>query len=201
MFRKIFVCALAVAATVALGAPAHAAKPVKTTYHSASANAFWYFSEELAGNTFRETVWYIGVYRDDYGTFSDLYRTTTTCRRTRCTSDYAFGYTDAVNFTMAPDLSSAHLEGTYVLELFDGGRRPTGGTQTVDAVADFTGVGDLQTNGGSYTYRDDFVSIRATFDDAFRAAEAEGWIDGDSLGETYDAYLSSSSSTTVERTR
>ncbi len=203
--RRVIVIAVALAAMLAIASPAHAGKPVKTTTNSASANAFWYSFEEVSRNTYRETVWYVGVYSDDYGTFSDLYRTTTTCRVSgggqRCTEDFAYGYAEGAAFSMGADLESAHLDGTYVLEVYDGRRHSTGETQTVRAIADWEGTGEVQTSGGSFSYRDEFISIRGSFDDAFRTAEAYATVGGVSLGETYDAYLSSSTSTTVERTR
>ncbi|MCA1834556.1 MAG: hypothetical protein ABR548_15715 [Actinomycetota bacterium] len=204
MLKKLFVCALAVAAVFAIASPASAAKPTKTTYSSATANAFWYFSDQLSNNTTRDVVWYIGAYRDDYGTWSDLYRTTTTCRYTgtksRCTESFAYGAIDNANFTMASDLSSGHIDGTYVLEVYDANKRRSG-TETVDAVTDLEGAGAIQTDSNSYTYKDDFISIRGTFTGSWRPAEADATVNGVSLGETYDANLSNSTQTETQRTK
>lgn len=202
--KKLFVLALGAVMLAGAAAPAHAAKPTRTTYSSSSANSFWYGFEQLSRTTTRSTVWYVGVYSSSDGTFSDLYRETTTCRRDRCSSVFAIGFNDLSGdvFSMDADgLTSAHLDATYVLDVYDGGRRSTGTTETVHIVADWEGLGDIQTSGGSFSYRDDFISIRGSFEDSFRGAEATATTNGTDLGETYDAYLAASSSTSVERIR
>lgn len=202
--RKLFVLALGCSMLLGIAAPAHAGKPTRTTYSSASANAFWYSFEQVSRTTTRSTVWYVGVYASTDGTFSDLYREITTCRRDRCSSVFAIGFSDLSNDVFTIDssgLMGAHIDATYVLESFDDSRRSTGTTETVHIVADWEGVGTVEQNGGSYSYRDDFISIRATFEDAFRAAEATGSVNDADLGETYDAYLAASTSTSVERVR
>lgn len=206
--RKVSVLILGFALTMGIAAPAQAAKPTRTTSQSASANAFWYTTEQPSRNTYRTTVWYVGVYQSTDGTWSDLYSDVTTCRITprgeRCESEFLFGFSDlsAGVFTMdASGLTAAHLENTYLVDTYDARGSLTAGSVPVSVVADWTGVGDVFRNGGRFSYCDSFICIRGTFDDAYRSAEATGSIDGAALGETYDAWLSSSTSRTIERVR
>jgi len=203
--RKVFTLGFGVVLAVSLAAPSYAAKPTKTIYASSSANAFWYSTEQVSRNTVRNTTWYLGVYSSTDGIFSDLYQDVETCRFSRrsvtCSYTSRYGASDLSDgaFTMdAEGLTAAHIEGTYVLEEYDSNGRLVGSTPTT-AVADLEGIGDIQTNGGKSTYCDNFICIRTTFSDSFRQAEATGSVNGVDLGETYDAYLSNSSATEIDR--
>jgi hypothetical protein len=204
--RKLFVLVLCVLMTVGLAAPSRAAKPTRSTYASSSVNAFWYFSDQIARNTTRDTVWYVGAYVDQDGAvFSDLYVETQTCRsvrnRTTCEFSSKYGYSDLSDgvFTLdTVNLTAAHIEGTYVLEEYDSRGRLIGSTPT-SIVADIEGTGDIQNSGGKSTYCDPFICIRSTFVDRFRQAEATGTVNGTDLGETYDANIANSTYTEVDR--
>lgn len=202
--RRWILLALASAFVLAVGAPAQAAKPTKTTYDSVSANAFWTTEEQLSPTTVKRTTWYVGVYQSSDGTFSDLYLDTSTCTQTlrgeSCTYEFMSGYSDLseAEFTIdREDLTGAHLEETYLLESWDkDGNMSESFPATI--VADWTGVGEIERNSGKSSYCDKYVCYKSTFEDAFRSAEAFGTVNGEDLGETYDAYLSSSHHESME---
>ena len=202
--RRWILLSLASALVLAVGAPAHAAKPTKTIYDAVSANAFWTTEDQLSPTTVRRTTWYVGVYRSTDGTFSDLYVDTSTCtlgpRGENCTYESMSGYSDLSNavFTMdGDDLTVAHLEETYLLESWDMDGNPSEPFPAT-IVADWTGVGEIERNSGKSSYCDKYVCYKSTFDDAFRSAEVVGTVNGEDLGETYDAYLSTSHSESME---
>lgn len=202
--RRFILLTLASALVLAIGAPAHAAKPVKTTYDSVSANAFWSTEEQLSPTTVKRTTWYVGIYQSTEGTFSDLYVDTSTCtirlRGEECTYEFKSGYSDLSDgdFTIdGQDLTAAHLEETYLLQSWDEEGNPTESTPAT-IVADWTGVGEIERNSGKSSYCDDYYCYKSKFEDAFRSAEATGSIDGDDLGETYDASLSASHYESIE---
>ena len=204
--RRSILLVLASSLVLALGAPAEAAKPTRTTYDAVNANAFWYFEEQVSANTVKRTTWYVGVSQSSEGTWSDLYVDTSTCtvgrRGERCTYESLFGFTDLSGGTFTIDedgLTGAHLEETYLLQSWENGE-PTEGVPTT-IVADWTGVGELQENSGRSSYCDNFWCSRSTWDEASRSAEAVGVVNGEELGETYDAYLSSYHSVTTESPR
>jgi hypothetical protein len=204
--RKLLILFLGAFLTLGLAAPSQAAKPTRSTYASSSTNAFWYFTDQIARNTTRDTVWYVGAYVDQDGAvFSDLYVETETCRtaRNRVTCEFSskYGYSDLSDgvFSLdATNLTAAHIEGTYALEEYDSRGRLVSSTPT-SIVADITGIGDIQTSGGKSTYCDPFVCIRSTFADRFRQAVASGTVNGTDLGETYDANIANSTYTEVDR--
>ena len=205
--RRIILLALASSFVLALGGPADAAKPTRTVHDSVSANAFWYFEEQPARNTIVRTTWYVGVYSSTDGTWSDLYVDTSTCtigrRGETCTYESRFGFSDLSGGSFSIDadgLTSAHLEETYLLQSWDEKGEATDAVPTT-IVADWTGVGQIEENSGRSSYCDNFWCSRSTWDEASRSAEAVGVVDGDDLGETYDAYLSRYHSVTTESPR
>jgi hypothetical protein len=194
--RRFVLLFIGVVLAFGVVAPGMAAPPTKSKGTSASANAFWYFTETPSRNTVVNRVWYVGVFGGSNGIWSDLYEEVETCvtrgRRTNCTYSSRYGFSDLSDgvFTIDEEgLTVAHIEGTYNLETYD----EDGNLVSVDPttiVADFEGIGEIQTSGGRQTYCDQFVCFRTTFEDAFRQAEAYGTVDGFDLGETYDAWLS-----------
>jgi hypothetical protein len=205
--RRSILLVLASSLVLAVGAPAEAAKPTRTVHDSVSANAFWYFEEQPSRNTIVRTTWYVGVYRSTDGIWSDLYVDTSTCtigpRGEKCTYGSKFGFSDLSTgtFTINEDgLTAAHLEETYLLQSWDE-RGETSESTPATIVADWTGIGDLQENSGRSSYCDQFWCSKSTWDEAFRSAEASGTVNGDDLGETYDAYLSRYHSVTTESPR
>lgn len=202
--RRWILLTLVSAFVLALGAPAQAAKPTKTTYDSVSANAFWTTEEQLSPTTIERTTWYVGVYQSTDGTFSDLYVDTSTCtqgpRGENCTYESMSGYSDLSNAVFTIDdenLTVAHLEETYLLESWDKDGNPSESFPAT-IVADWTGVGEIERNSGKSSYCDKYFCYKSTFEDAFRSAEAVGTVNGENLGETYDAYLSSHHSESME---
>ena len=170
---------------------------------SQSLNAFWYSTEQLGPNTFRNTVWYVGAFRYKGGTFSDLYEAVDLCRNTRrglvCESEsFAVGYKELTReefYIEETRLDSGWIDATYSLQTYDKTGGPTGPGVPTHIRADFTGLGEVERYKDSFVYEDEHRIFKFTFHNFFRLGEAEGWINGAPLGETYDAYLSLSTST------
>lgn len=180
---------------VASFSPAQAAKPSKGEYESVSANAFWYSDETLGGGRTRTTVWYVGVYKSNQDVFSDLYQDVYLCRRdgSCATESSRFGFSDLAGQTFTIDasgLSTAHIDATYDLQEYDQNWEPVGDPDPTHIVADWSGIGELQTGRGSFSFKSGCFSYRERFRDAYRQAEATGAVDGADLGVTPDAWLS-----------
>ncbi|MGH2709897.1 MAG: hypothetical protein ACRDH9_01660 [Actinomycetota bacterium] len=205
MFRKLALLAIVAAIAVGSAMPAVAKKPVKGAYESVSANAFWYSDEPISGGGTRTTVWYVGVFKTGSDVFSDLYEDVYECDasgETCTTVSSRFGYSDLANdiFTIdAESLTSAHIDAVYDLQAYDENWEPVGDPDPTHIVADWEGIGTLQTGKGSYSFKSDCFSYRERFRDANRNAEAYGDVDGMDLGETYDAWLSAGASRFIER--
>ncbi len=203
--RKLGLLFIGVLLALGVAVPGNAAKPTRTKTASSSANAFWYFTETPARNTVVNRVWYVGVFASTDGIFSDLYEDVETCvthgRRTDCTYSSRYGFSDLSDgvFTIDADrLTVAHLEGTYNLETYDENGNLVDSEPTA-IVADWEGVGEIQSSSGRSTYCDPYFCFRTTFTNSFRTAEATGTVNGADLGETYDAYLSDGASRDVVR--
>jgi hypothetical protein len=187
-------------ALAAAPTPTPAPKPGgKTTFESHNANAFWYFSEQISKTVRKDTTWYLGAYQSTDGSFSDLYRTVTICTAAKrggehCTSSNAYGAIDLSEATFSMDatgLTFAHLEGTYPLQETDEQGNPIGDPVPTSAVADWTGVDQIQLSHGSSTYCDASGCFFDKWEAGYRAADATGTIDGSlALGSTDDANLS-----------
>lgn len=206
--RRIVLLALGVVLAAALAAPTAAAPPVKSKSKTASANAFWYSTQTLSRSSYRSTVWYVGVFSSTEGTWSDLYQEVATCRVTRrgdvCDYEFRIGFSDLAGQTFTLDsrgLTTAHIDATYDLyESFDEEGNPIGTATPTHIVADWTGIGDTSQERFSSTVRTECATFRWTFNGLFRSAEATGSVNGVDLGETYDAWLSSGTSSSFERT-
>lgn len=203
--RRSILLVLAAAFVLGIAAPAQA-KPTKTVYDSVNANAFWTSVEQVSATQTVRTTWYVGVYKSTDGTFSDLYVETATCtsaatpKEEDCTYEYMSGYTDLSTgvFTIdEADLTTAHLEETYLLQSWDENGNPVD-EMTASIVTDWTGEGETHRNSGKSSYCDSFTCYKSRFEEASRSAEAVGTINGDDLGETYDAWLSTWHSESME---
>src|SRR2546425_684594 len=118
---------LAATAAVPSGAAKGGGRPAKITFASSSADAFWYTYEDLDATTYRESVWYVGVFQSSDGTYSDVYQDVEVCteggiKGEDCTiesSTYGFTELSGNEFTLnAKRLSSAHLDATYLMQAF-----------------------------------------------------------------------------------
>ena len=203
--RKLGVLFIGVVLALGVAVPSIAGPPTRNKYASSSANAFWNSTETPARNTVVYRTWYVGVYASSDGIWSDLYEDVQTCvthgRRTNCTYTSRYGFSDLSDgvFTVDPDgLTAAHLEGTYNLELYDENGNLVSSEPTA-IVADWTGIGEIQSSSGRSTYCDPYACYRTTFSDSYRSAEATGTVNGADLGETYDAWISDGAFTEVIR--
>jgi hypothetical protein len=204
--RKVAILALAIALLALAVGPAQATKPTKSA--NVSANAFWYTTEWLSETSYRSTVWYVGIYQSSEETFSDLYFDSSICEVTppedTCTfesSRYGFSDLSGDTFTIdAKGLTSAHLAAVYDLQEYDADFNPVGDPVATHIVTDWTGLGSLSREKSSYSVHTPCGVIRYTSKGVTNSAEAIGTLDDADLGETYDAYLASGTSRSVEPT-
>ncbi|MEX2457752.1 MAG: hypothetical protein WD770_02055 [Actinomycetota bacterium] len=203
--RRVLGILLGVLLLVGLVSPALA---VERQTRSRSLNAFWYSYETLGPNTFRQTTWYVGAFASSGrfgGTWSDLYQSVDLCRETRrgtvCENEYfAIGFKELTRDEFFIDerrLATGWIDATYDLETYHAysGEPEPGPAVPTHILATFEGVGPIETSKETFVYEDENFIFRFTFQGAFRTAESYGWIDGVSIGETYDAYMSLSTST------
>lgn len=176
---------------------------------SKSLNAFWYSYETLAPSAYRQTTWYVGAFVSSGrfgGTWSDLYQSVDLCRVTRrgpvCENEsFAIGIKELTKEEFFLDerrLETGWIDATYNLETYDASGRP-GPAVPTHILATFEGVGPIESSKETFVYEDENFIFRFTFQGFFRTAESYGWIDGVSIGETYDAYMSLSTSTEQKR--
>ena len=200
--KLLSICAVLLVLCVA--APATAAKPSRYNTKEASANAFWYETQQVSKNTTRSVVTYVGVYESSDGdsAYADVYRDVETCKVTKRSEEcdytselYGEAYLSGDEFSIADDLSSAHLDADF--ELYSDSGDSTG---TVHVVTDWTGIGEVDSSRETYNFHSDCFSYRQTYNSSNRSAEAEGSLDDADLGETYDAWIGISSSRSTERT-
>jgi hypothetical protein len=209
--RKLFVAALSAGLIAGLAAPAQAAE--RTHYESSGANAYWNSRRVVRPGVVDRTTWYVGIYAGTEGVWSDAYKDTVRCvrldsgkRRCRLRSSL-FGVIEDLGdgtFTIDADgLTVADLDVTYPLqqrdpETFD----PVGEVVPTHIVTHWEGIGDLDASESKSSYKTDCYWSRSTDEYRFRGAEATGTVrDKLDLGETYNGYLSWSSSTTVYQDR
>ena len=167
-------------------------------------NVYWHDKEQLSDNKFRLSTWYVGVYESDDGIWSDLYQSVDRCRKTdrghtRCRQEtYRIGISDleGETFTMdTDDLQTAHLDATYNLRTYDEHGNRVGGRVPTHIVADLTGRGDVRRSEETTTRRKGCRKIRTTYESAYRRATGTGFIDGQDIGTTRDAFLDTSTRT------
>jgi hypothetical protein len=204
--KALLICAALL--VVASAAPAEARRPNRYESEDASANAFWYQTEQLSKSSYQTVVTYVGVYEssDGEGAWADVYRDVERCRVTRRGEDcqyvsefYADAFLSPDQFSIAEDLSSAHLDAVFELYSYDDRGRNTG-SDSIHVVTDWSGVGEVDESRETYTFHSDCFSYRSTYDSTSRSAEATGSVDEEDLGQTSDAWLGYSSSRSTERT-
>ncbi len=200
--RRFIVLCLSTVLLVMAAAPAHAGKPSRYSYEYRSASGSWVASEQVGRNATRTTYTYIAAYVSPEWSGADVWSESTICRtsgrNTTCEFEgWTYGWADGAAVSIATDLSTASVAGTFTLETWDG-RRST--TSSAEVSASFTGVGAVQTNKGSWTYRSNCFSYRTTFSDSWRQATATGSIGGRDLGTAEYAGMYAGASRTMERT-
>lgn len=203
--RRLMVLLLGAVLVLPLGGPARAAQPEVSRWDSAGLNAFWYLTRELEGRAYLEIVWYVGVYQSTDEVFSDLYQSVVRCEREPgrdpCRSvRFSIGYSDLEGATFSVDrrLNEGFLDETYRLTT-----RHRNGDRTrsrAHIVAELEGVGDVSRYRESYRSGSGCTLVRYDFRGASRQAEAYGSVNGNDIGETYDAWLSRGGSVSFERT-
>jgi hypothetical protein len=120
-----------------------------------------------------------------------------------CTNEsFAVGYkelTRAEFFIDETRLNTGFIDATYDLATYDEKGGPAGDPVPTHIRADFEGEGPIDRTKVTEVYEDENFIWKFTFHGFFRLAEAHGWIDGVDIGETYDAYMSLSTSAETKR--
>lgn len=204
--RRLTAILLGAILVLSLGGPAGAAKPEKFRWDNAGLNAFWYSTKDLKGRAYKEIVWYVGVYQSTDWVFSDLYKSVARCERRpgrdRCRLvRWSEGFSDleGATFDVDRNLSNGILKEKYRLTTYDRrGERVNRFRARI--VAELEGVGDLYRERDSYRSGSGCTQFRYEFRGAYRDAEATATINGNSLGETHDAWMSSGGEATFEKT-
>lgn len=208
--RRVCLTALAAALVVLLAGPAQAVELSHERSKGGSANAFWYKTKRLSATKYRFTTWYVGVFSNAEGSWSDLYQEVDVCRRRpgrdRCRLvKYRIGVIDLTgegdSFTVEGRARSADLVATYPLQEYDSDWKKVGRPVPTVIEAHLEGVGDLNRS----TYTEEFHSgcsvFRYTFRGTSRAAIATATINGiRDLGSTDQAYIARSVSVSYSRT-
>ena len=207
-----FVVLLIVPALTFLGSvgPAHASPPV-TKSNSTTAEAFWHTDQSTGPNSYIETTWYVGVFAANDGSveYSDLYQDVENCKvdpsgNTNCT-EISSKYGDAgspgsfiTSFTMdLASLTTASLDGTYVMTAYDSSGNPVG-TETDHITATWTGNGPLFKSHQKFSFHQKCIHFQATDKGKMRAADASGVLNGVSLGTTSDTFFGGDASLQVD---
>lgn len=205
--RRMLGVLLGVGLLLSMAAPAGAIERVSKAQ---SLNAFWYDNDWHSSKAYTRTTWYVGAFRSTGrygGTFSDLYRSVDECKVTRrgeiCTPvSFEVGYKDLTRdeFYIEPTrLDDGFIDATYDLQSYDATGNPVGTPTPTHVRAEFEGIGEIQRYRDKFVYEDSHFIFTFEFRNFFRMGEAYGWIDGNSIGETYDAYLSLSTNAESKR--
>lgn len=205
--RRVLGVLIGLTLFVGVAAPALA---VERQTKAQSLNAFWYLNEPTGSNSWRQTTWYVGAFRStgaSGGTFSDLYQAVDNCRNTRrgvqCSPvSFSIGFKEPTReefFVDTTRLDTGWIDATYDLQSYDALGRSVGRPVPTHIRADFAGEGEIQRFRESFVYEDEHFIFKFTYHSYFRLAEAVALIDGASIGETYDAYMSLSTSTESKR--
>lgn len=207
-FLRRYVSLILGVALLLSSAPAGAGKPLRTRSASHSANAFWYYTESLSPTSYRTTVWYVGAYRTEQGVWSDLYKEVVRCRErpsggTCVSEEFLYGEKQLSEAEFEMDyqhLVAARVEATYLLTAVNRQLEAVGPALPTHVIARWTGTGNLDPTHETLTMDDGCTVNRLSFRELRRPSEAIGLLNGSDLGETYHAWLSSSTISTFERT-
>lgn len=195
--------ALALGLAVAMSLAATPAQAERYRYRSGTAQAFWYSEEPTGAQTYRLTVWYVGVFVDVFEGgqhfYSDLYQEVADCRKreggeTCRTVSFKVGFSDLTGqgevFRLdSQDLTGAHLEATYRLRTYDEQGNLVGDGERFAVVTDWEGVGEVRKSVERYSYRSDCFREESVTRGRSRATEATGSLNAAALGETYDSFI------------
>lgn len=209
--RRSIVTLIAGALIAGLAAPAFA-EPQRSSYESVSANAFWHKRRVVEPGVVDRITWYIGIYWSTDSVWSDVYKDVVRCRRLddgrrRCrTIQSIYGdITDLGDGTFTYDqegLTQAYLEATYPLQARDPRTgEPIGDVKPTRVTTSFVGTGELSSDEGVYTFRNDCMFTREEYAYSSRPATATGSVGALTLTETADAYLNESSYTSFVNNR
>jgi hypothetical protein len=209
--RKLLVLFAAALMTAGIALPANAATHTKpSSYRSSgtSADAFWYRTKWLTNNTYRQTVWYVGVYQSSDGTFSDAYKTVVDCTEepgeeyeecSLVSSSYGYSDLSGDTFTIAKKLASAHLEASYRMRTYTEKGARSGSSFTIDVVVDWTQAGSLQRSHSESTYRDGCYLFHDSSRGAWRSTTATGSVNTRALRSTDESSISKYASRYLEK--
>jgi hypothetical protein len=212
VMRKSLVFILTAALVALIASPAMAAggfsSKTMNRFGYSNVDAFWYTTEWLSDTTYRESVWYIGVFNGKNEIFSDVYRDVELCTvgidYDQCTEESnMYGSKDLTGseFTIdSKNLSTAHVDAVYPMLAYDDQGNQVGAPFDLHVITNWTASGALQRSHGTSTYKSGCYSFHETDKGGFRPATATGSIDGTDLGVTDDATLQSNTSVSIEFT-
>ena len=202
---------LGVLGVLGLTGSAQASPPV-TKSNSTTAEAFWHAEQSTGPNSFTETTWYVGVFAGQDGSveYSDLYLDVESCKvdpsgNTNCnqiSSEYGDSgspgsFISSFSMDLA-NLSTASLDGTYMLQSYDASGNPVGSPESYRMVATWTGNGPLFKSHQKFSFHQKCVHFQATDKGKMRAADATGTLNGAPLGTTSDTFFGGDASLQVD---
>lgn len=208
--RRVWLAALTAALVIVLAGPGQAVELSHERSKGGSANAFWYKKKNISATKYRFTTWYVGVFSNAEGSWSDLYQEVDVCRRRpgrdRCQLvKYRIGVIDLTgegdSFTVAGRARTADLSATYPLQEYDSDWKKVGRPVPTLIESHFEGVGGLSRSTYTEEYNSGCSVFRYTFRGTSRAAVATATLNGTrDIGSTDHAYIANSVSVSYERT-
>lgn len=219
MKLNVPVALVLVAAAATFGAPTTAA--TTTTRASLSADASWRDVRRLPSGGFRATLWSVFAFSATDGTEAGASRTVVRCIRAPrglpgdararlhgadhqqlpgCDVEKRFFGATTLSpgaFTVAEDLSAAHLNITIDLRRIVRGR-PSGPDRPTHVVVDWTSIGEPSFDDGRFHHKSGTCEFTEEFADVFRFADASGTIAEKPLGPAEFGGVTSSTFTLTE---
>jgi hypothetical protein len=175
-------------------------------------NAFWHSRRKVDRDTYLRVTWYAGAYESqEYGFFSDLYRSIERCQRRegrdRCRYQRDkswYGYTTrraSNSFTMDRRFTTGHLDATYKLYRIVDRQRVLVGRFHV--VADLLGTGPMTHGREEYSSHQGCTTVHYGGKFKYRDATATGTLARDreaarDLGTTKDANFGQNQSVAID---
>jgi len=205
MRRVILVMVIAGLMTGLMAGPALASSRTHHRSASAAVIAVWHSKTRLPAGRFRLTTWFVGVFPSASRTPSQVVKEVDRCtvvsghRRCRIVS-FSDGFRrslTAAQFTFdRKHLQVARLDAAYKLRTFIRGKPVR--TTRVRVAAGWAGTGKITRSGGVNSFHSGCLHFHNTFKDRHRAATATGSVNGNPLGSTTHAFLSTSTNVAIE---
>jgi hypothetical protein len=211
--RRVLAVLVGAALVLSWAPSALATKPHHERDQTRWVNAFWHFTRNVDQDTYLRVTWYAGAYESqEYGFFSDLYRSVERCQRQaagdRCRfqrDQSWYGYTTRGqnSFTVDKRLTTGHLDASYKLYRTVNHQRVLVGRFHV--VADLSGTGRMTHGREQYSSHQGCTTFHYSGKFRYRDAIAAGTLARDGgaardLGATRDANFGQNQSVQIEHT-